>query len=318
MDDEEIQKRISTEWLKADVSRARYQSEIMGKDVATFYYYLLPFPPEDIILCLVNYQKDIAVSVGDNMFNILLYKVDNEISIVITDIKKNAYHSYAVPGSINSKSGILYWLKRQYIYAALDKLTDWEQIKKDREEKIHEEIINKNLKSMDKFWELFHEENVILDNYIASSSSSNILSEEVTKVNKIKFRFTLTSINYKKAISSLSLLVKDESLFINQITRNINKILVFHSYIGVMEDMKWSIKIRNNIISFSILLNIYLIPNDKYYETIGYYLTEVEQICRNKKFEQLPRIAKDIHYDGDKPSCQTLLDYIYTLKWTDF
>ena len=78
--------------------------------------------------------------------------------------------------------------------------------------------------------------------------------------------------------------------------------------------------IDSEAIEIRVGASAYVIPNEKYYETIGYYISEINNICRrNHNTEnKLKVIALKLEYENSELNCESLLNYVYTLKWTDF
>ena len=251
-----------------------------------------------VFISLYNYNEEVGLTLDKRKLEIDM--PEDEENKVITLKRKN----------------IIDELKKQHIDEYLNTKFFTEEASSNlrRENKKLINISIRNIRKSNVIWEGYK---CVDDNF------RDVLALQVSDVRVVNMDFTLEAISYSVGIKNIANVIINKTNYISQMRLVFNRTFAFHSYVVVMQNIKLNINIseidRKEIL-ITVAASAYLIPNEEYYKSIGYYITEIDNICRQKDNieRKLKVIAVKLGYENSELTCESLLNYVYTLKWTDF
>lgn len=97
----------------------------------------------------------------------------------------------------------------------------------------------------------------------------------------------------------------------------VEKLNIWKGYTTVLED---TIIGYLASYSFEVTVQMFIIPNEEYYQTLGYYKARIEYLCRDKEvsFDELNKIKEDLRIDEEEINWEYFKKHIGKLKWSDF
>lgn len=279
------------------INEDRFTMQLYGK---------LPFSIEDLISWLIeNKGTGFILEFAGDDYRILFELDSTGLSISINN-KEFGFH-----GEVRGLGG---WLgARRYENHSLGEFL--EKVLGDVGK--HDERIFKNLEIFNINIEELRKENAIFENYHINWETLDFIKPYYEAEESVNLEIKLVNNNINTLIISGIDLLKHRKKYKNILRKKLNQALVFHTFAVVVEDIEFSYNITQARIDLYFRLTATVLLNEEYYRTIGYYLSQINMICQNKQYYKLDNIASEIGYKGDI-TCESLLDYIYLLKSSDF
>lgn len=277
-------------------------------DITQFIYYLMYDP---LIKCSRIYidsytvwfesYSHFCVSVYDNGNPPLRCEINPDVMIKKSDIK-SCLETHVI-GDIN-------------LYQFLStKICD------DNEENDNN-IAENNIQLIKQYINKLSQPNILIKGYeLTEHELDNLLACELDEIYYITCELKFESIDYQYCLSNLGDYLTTRKKYLDNIRDVFNTTLFSHTYVVIIENLQWDFQVfesDSNII-IDVSIKAALVPNKEYYCSIGYYLTQLDNIARVGKDadQKLKVLAQEIRYEEANVTADLLRKYILRLKWND-